>query len=392
MEFVSALIGLVIVYYLQRFLYRNFWNVNMKAELDFSKSRAVEGETVVLSECITNRKLLPVPLVHLRFKVSRDLQFEDSSRSGVTDYYNRNELFSLLMFQRITRRLSFVCKKRGVYEIKAASLVGTGPLLSEEYIEEISADARLIVYPAVVNLTLFEHMFETVLGNVNARRFIHEDPFTFRGIRDYQFGDPMKSINWKATAKTMDFKVNVRDFTIEQQVEIYLNLEPETVSIGNEVLEESIRLAKTFCAKVSAMGMIGALYTNGLHFESRELISVEPGRGEGFLELANEALAKIRLKDEAFAKMEHAFDAPGFCDTYGNQCRESEQEFYKIFISSYHHGDFQELLEGMVKQGQNLIWVVPLESTVEQIRIKDVLKNRTVFWSMQWEGVYHYGG
>ena len=392
MEFVSAFLGLILVYFLQRFLYRHFWNVNMTAELKFSKSRAVQGETVILSESITNRKLLPVPMLHLRFKVSRDLQFEDSRQNEVTDYYNRNELFSLLMFQKVTRRLPFRCKKRGVYTIKTASLMGSGLLLSEEYLLEFPTDTRLIVYPKAVSSNRFERMFETMLGSVYTQRFLHEDPFSFRGIRDYQFGDPMKSINWKASAKTMDFKVNVLDFTTEQRVELYLNLDRETLTTNNEVLEESIRLAKTFAARLTSMGMRTALYTNGLHYESREVVWVEPGSGEKFLELANEALAKIRLKDGAFAKMEHEFDTPEFCGLYADQCRQSESDHYKIFISNYHRRDFQELLEAMVKQGQSVSWVLPVENTAKPIPVLDILKDRTMVWSSQWEGAYRYEG
>lgn len=392
MEFLGALLGLVFVYFLQRFLYRNFWNRNMTAELKFSKSRAVQGEEVMLLESITNRKLLPVPMLHLRFKVSRDLQFEDSRQNDVTDYYNRNELFSLLMFQRVTRRLNFRCKKRGVYTIKTASLLGSGLLMSEEYLLEFPTDTELIVYPGSVNSNRFERMFETMMGNVSTHRFLHEDPFSFRGIRDYQPGDPMKSVNWKASAKAMDLKVNVLDFTTEQRVEVYLNLNRETLGMDNEVLEESIRLAKTFAARLAKMGMQTALYTNGLHYESHEVVCVETGSGDGFLELANEALAKIRLKDSAFAKMESEFDAPDFCSMYGEQCRESGQEHYKIFISNYHHADFLELLESMVKQGQSISWVLPVESTVSPIQLPDLLRERTTLWGMQWEGVHRYGG
>lgn len=392
MELVSALLGLIMVYFLQRFLYRCFWNRNLTAELKFSKERAVQGETVVLSESITNRKLLPVPMLHLRFKVSRDLQFEDSRQSEVTDYYNRNELFSLLMFQRVTRRLHFRCRKRGVYTIKTASLLGSGLLLSEEYLVEFPTDNQLIVYPGAVNAERFERTFETMMGSVATHRFLHEDPFSFRGIRDYQPGDPLKTVNWKATAKAMDLKVNVLDFTTEQKVELYLNLSREILGMDNEVLEESIRLAKTFAARLSKMGMQVALYTNGRHYESREIICVEPGNGEGFLELINEALAKIQLKDSAFAKMESEFDAPDFCALYGDAIRESGQDHYKIFISNYHHRDFQELLESLVKQGQSVSWVLPVENTVNQIRIPGLLRERTTFWSTQWEGVYRYGG
>lgn len=387
MEFVSAFIGLVLVYFLQRFLYRCFWNVNLKANLEFSKDRAVEGETLILKESITNRKILPIPMVNLKFKVSRYLRFKDSDSREVTDYYNRNELFSLLMYQRITRRLSFQCTRRGVYEIKTASLVGSGLLLSEEYLDEIETDTRLIVYPRCVNMSLFHRRFETLLGNVATQRFINEDPFTFRGIREYSMGDPMKKINWKASAKTFDWKVNVHDFTVEQEMELYLNLQWESLSSESEILEESIRLAKTFCAEFHTMGLQLKLYTNGLHFETKEPVKVEHTEKEKFMELVNEGLAKIKIKEGGNAKIEDEFEAKDFCNLFGQQLMNSKQECYRVFISNYQHTDFQEMLGKLVKSGQKIIWILPVSDGKRPEYLLPVLENKVLLWDMQWEKV-----
>jgi uncharacterized protein (DUF58 family) len=64
-----------------------------------------------------------------------------------------------------------------------------------------------------------------VNGVMQTKRQFLEDPFEYRGMREYQPYDDMKSINWKATAKTGDFKVNLHDFTTVRSVRIFLNLE-----------------------------------------------------------------------------------------------------------------------------------------------------------------------
>ena len=47
-----------------------------------------------------------------------------------------------------------------------------------------------------------------MLGEQESRRKYLEDPFAFASIRDYTMQDPMKNINWKASAKTGDLMVN----------------------------------------------------------------------------------------------------------------------------------------------------------------------------------------
>lgn len=385
MEFVSAFIGLIIVYYLQKFLYRIFWNVNLKADLKFSSEYATEGDTCVLEETIINRKVLPLPFVCLKFKVSKCLEFEDRDLREITDYYNRNELFSVLMFQKITRRLQFKCKKRGVYEIKTAGLLGSGVLMSEEYQQELELDTRLTVYPGCVNMELFQKRFEHLLGEIITTQYRNEDPFLFRGIRGYSAGDPMKKINWKASAKTSDLKVNVQEFTMEQNVELYLNLQWESLSSDSMVLEESIRLAKTFCVEFNKMGLDMALYTNGLHFETGEPVKVEFSGHRSFMERMNEGLAEIKIKEGGNAKLDDDFEAPAFTGLYEKHLIHYNTESYRVFISNYRHRDFQELLVKLIRSGQQICWIIPSENGEEPEFILPELEQKVLLWNMQWE-------
>ncbi len=387
MEFISAFLGLLLVYYLQRFLYRQFWNVKLKAELEFSKNRAVEGEKVVLQERIINRKILPIPMLYFKFKVSRYLKFDDSEQREVTDYFNRSELFSMLMYQKITRRLPFICGRRGVYDIKTAYLVGSGLLLTEEYLEEIATDTRLIVYPKCVNLKLFQHRFETLFGDIATQRFMNEDPFAFRGIREYNSTDSMRKVNWKASAKTLDWKVNLYEYTVQQKVELYVNLQWQNLISEREVLEESIRLAKTFAWRFYQMGLSVNLYTNGLHFETKEPIVLENIGKEKFLNILDESLAKIKLMEEPSAKVDTEFNAPDFCEMYKERLMKTGEEHYRILISNYQHTDFQDMLLELKKSGKNISWIIPSGDGKKPEYLREELRENTFLWKMQWEEV-----
>ena len=62
--------------------------------LAFSRKSTVRGESCELLETIENRKLLPLPVLKVKFQVSRQLAFEDAgTESSVTDQYYRNDVF-----------------------------------------------------------------------------------------------------------------------------------------------------------------------------------------------------------------------------------------------------------------------------------------------------------
>ena len=67
-----------------------------------------------------------------------------------------------------------------------------------------------------------------------------EDPFEYRGIREYQPYDDMRSVNWKATAKTGDLKVN------------------QNTNINNDVKEVSACQGYTYILKTN-----GEVYSCG---------------------------------------------------------------------------------------------------------------------------------
>lgn len=80
----------------------------------FSRKSTVRGESCELLETIENRKLLPLPVLKVKFQVSRQLAFEDAgTESSVTDQYYRNDVFSVRPYTRHIRSLRFTCKKRG---------------------------------------------------------------------------------------------------------------------------------------------------------------------------------------------------------------------------------------------------------------------------------------
>lgn len=363
MSLIGIILGAFLLFYLQDRIYCRFWDKNLSVSLEFSRKAAVEGEECELCERVENRKLLPLPALKVKFQVSRELQFEDEEGvSSVTDQYYRNDVLSVRPFMRHVRRLRFRCKKRGYYWINGLDVVAGTLFLSGELPRSLESETRLYVYPRLWRSPEFSRLLQRLNGEILSRRHMLEDPFEFRGIREYSPWDTMRDINWKATARTGDLKVNMKNYTAQKAVRIFVNLEDGAVMRHEELLEASIRMAAGAAADFLAQGIRTSVYTNGPDIVTGELVGMEAASASWHMETINRGLARIDLSKRA----------PSFVRSLKEAAlgqNEAAGTLFTVFISSGAQEDFQELLEECVRQGTDFCWICPImEHGEEKIR------------------------
>ena len=105
-------------------------------------------------------------------------------------------------------------------------------------------ETGLYVYAANTDCSFLLYAVETILGERESARRVYEDPFAFSSIRPYTIQDPMKSINWKATAKTGDLMVNTYASTTAMRVKIFLDVSVDPGNpFGDSLRELGIAMA-----------------------------------------------------------------------------------------------------------------------------------------------------
>lgn len=237
------------------------WKQDLDLEISFQDQPAMEGERAKLTETLKNRKYFPVPLLHVKFETSRNLDFLGETNVSVSDRSYKNDLFAVMPYQQIRRVVEFTCKKRGYYEIEKAELIS-----SFLFFRDFQYDAREIktciyVYPRRLQMPELDVFLQQLSWSVISKRRLYEDPFSFAGVREYESYDSMKNINWNATAKTGDLMVNVREYTSGQPVIILVNLQDSITWHTDALLEESIRIAVTAADKLIAGGVPVSIWT-----------------------------------------------------------------------------------------------------------------------------------
>ena len=158
-----------------------------------------------------------------------------------------------------------------------------------------SSLSMLTVYPAKIPAKRLSLPFRRLLGAVLTRRMAQEDPFQLRNIRPYQVFDSPRYINWKASAKTGELKVNQFEYTTDEALLFLLDMESGSL----EDREELIRLASSLSRLFLRRGVSVALRANCRSCVSGRPIQVDSGADAGHLLSLDAALAEIKLESSA---------------------------------------------------------------------------------------------
>ena len=369
MVIVFALLLAGLLFSLQRTFYVHWWERGVVVKLQFEKDIVRAGERIRLFEIVENHKWLPLSSLKVKFQCSRYLEFSDSQNGNVTDKYYRNDLFALMPYRKITRTHVINCPQRGYYEIEGVDLVGADLFFSREMMAERTSDAALHVIPRSLPMEKIEPAFRKISGEITARRYELEDPFTFRGIREYEPYDEMKRISWKATARTGELKVREREHTTVSSVRIFMNLEDYSILRRRELLEMSISLCAGLMRELLGQGIRISIYANAPDCVTGQLLSLEELTHPACLDMVYKALARLDT-EEGTVKF-------GAC--MGEKLYEGNS-LYTVFISPDQHEDFVEEIKNYEKRaGDAFSWICPVKSTSERKAEKAFMGQKIIF-------------
>ena len=244
---------------------------HLRFEREMSVKRALFGETITLSCMVENAKLLPLPWLEIEDTVPRALSIQ-GRRARVQVSSNRavlENLFSPRWYERITRRYTINCTTRGVHTF-GPTTIRSGDLFGFSERNETLEDRQyLIVYPLVAPLSSFNLPAHYPFGDRRAPRRLLEDPSRVIGVRDYAYGDELRRVHWKATARTMQLQSKVYDATTTYTLVMFLNVATKLdihFGVHPELQELSICAAASVADWALNEGYAVGLYANSMMY------------------------------------------------------------------------------------------------------------------------------
>jgi uncharacterized protein (DUF58 family) len=257
------LLGALLVGAVWGIYYRCQWAKDVTVRLWFETDAVYAGQETKLYEVIENRKRMPVPVLEVGFHTRKELDFADVENTNVSDYLYKRDVFSVLGRQKITREIPVKCTKRGRYLASDADITTHTLLYRKHYSKAVGTEAEIYVYPKMTDVSEIVTVCEHMLGTIQCARRLYEDPFAFRTIRSYTTDDPMKSINWKASARTGSLMVNTFDSVQSQKAMIFLDVEDTGILKYEDLVEESIALAATVMRRLIRQNIEVGFVFNG---------------------------------------------------------------------------------------------------------------------------------
>ncbi len=77
--------GAVFLFYLQKWIYGHYWEKNLPQSCPFQEKVLWKGKYASFPSGWRTGKLLPLPMLKVKFQVSRKLRFSDEGDGAVTD-------------------------------------------------------------------------------------------------------------------------------------------------------------------------------------------------------------------------------------------------------------------------------------------------------------------
>lgn len=294
----------VLLLAVQSFIYRKWGMSRLTYTRRFNQRKAEYGQGIELVETIENHKWLPLPWIRVESSLSAGLQFEKQDNLRVSSgqmYQNHRSLFHLLWYMRIHRIHKLTCAKRGFFKLETATLTCGDLFGSSQQIRSVPLDSSVLVLPRFLPLEELRLPSHSWQGDVIVRRWILRDPFMIAGVREYQPGDPLKSVNWKATARTGTLQVFQHDFTANRRLFIVLNIEESEnmwkAITDPERIEYGISMAATLTQYAVKHGLEVGFVCNAHAVDAPgQPVWIKPAGGTAHGEFILEQMAKLELE------------------------------------------------------------------------------------------------
>lgn len=172
--------------------------------------------------------------------------------------------------ERVTATYQILCKPRGVYDVGPLRVSVTDPLGLARRSREAGKTDRLIVYPAVEELSgvpalrgLDPSMY------ASQPEFLHRGGEDFYTLREYQTGDDLRRVHWPSTAKRDELMIRQLETPWQSRALVFFDVRTSSYQ-SLEAFEKAVSGAASVVRHMLSSGFDADLWSGGTPISSSE--------------------------------------------------------------------------------------------------------------------------
>jgi uncharacterized protein (DUF58 family) len=254
-----VLLGVMLV---SRYLARQ-WVERISAERECSRHTAQIGDKMAVVVQIRNSGRLPVPWLLVEDSVPKEALSQKPPRISLDGKRVNIMQLGAKAQKSLLYQVTFLM--RGFYQI-GPLLLESGDLFGLHRRFRLETKPHFVlVFPKIVPLRGYELASRRPIGEVRLTHRLFEDPTRISGVREYQQGDPLNRIHWRATARTGALHCKMYEPSCIAGSTLLLDFHKEVYTARGEPhrSELAITTAASLANAVYQMGQQIGLVTNG---------------------------------------------------------------------------------------------------------------------------------
>lgn len=259
---VYAFYALTAIFFISHY-FASGWVKSLEASRKVNYLTAEEGETIPVVISVENRGRLPISWVLIEDMLSKTDRAKPGPRIAVTGRHM--EVSDFKPGGKLQMMYQVQCLRRGYYQL-GPLVAETGDLfgLNRRY-RVLQNPAYLLVKPKVIPLTGYDVASRRPIGEIVITHRLFEDPTRVAGVRQYQNGDALSRVHWRASARTGQLHSKVYEPSSVAGVTLLVDFHQDSYDKKNEPVrsELTVTCAASIAHAVHQMGQQVGLVSNG---------------------------------------------------------------------------------------------------------------------------------
>ena len=288
--------SLVAVVWLAARIWERFCFRKVAYEREVGRRLAFIGDTIEYTVSLSNDKILPLIWVEAQDPFPEGLNLSGALVRGTTLETNRHHCIttSLLPYQKASWKFNMQCVRRGYHRIGPVRMRSSDIFGFAAMEMRLSGVDEVLVYPRVVDLGHLVAPPQHPFGMSHGRMPLYNDTNRARGVREYRPEDPLKYIDWKATARARQLQTRVFEPSVAMNVLVAMNgSTSDYVWLGTNrrLFERAVTVSASVAVLADRLGYSHGLLSNAVASYSGKWLIVPVGASSAQLNMTLETLA-----------------------------------------------------------------------------------------------------